>query len=1806
MFTIIAAGVSLLYNGARSLYNHLTKDLGARQSKEIDFQLPRVADGAPIPLFWGTVRIKSPLLAHAFGQAYKQDSSGVDRYYSNFVFVLGIPRQQVSSTGTVSLLRVWSGESAPNLDAASDLRWDIVTDGASSGCAFYSSGPGLDPQSPAGAFAGGHIYLYGPATTMVGEPIRVKFADLGEDASLFPDYKGSVKIALMGNESFDGDSVYSRWVWTGPEIPDPISFEIIEQAYVDETSAPSYHKIIDASQANPIGVIYDILTSDWGKLGIDTAKIDSTSFLAAGTTMITERHGLSLVVYEELSAQELIQEIVNQIGAVLYDDPATGKITIALIRDDYVAGDQPLIDESVVLEPPSLENVTWPETYNQVRVVFTDRTRDYTSQTAIAQDLANIAAQGKVRSIEYSFPGITHPVLAAQVAARELRQVSIPLKRLRLVVDRSAYALRPGGLFRFTWADYGISAMVFRISSVDLGMLEDGRIILEAIQDVYSVASTVNDALPPYIWVEPTTISPPPVAESVIQEAPRWIQDRARAMNYIADATQNHLLYLAVPNSQTDSFKGVASDSGNGTVQDAVLGTITPLPQDTQRCGFSGYAAVETAYSRSLDPYDTTTGLRIDGLTGVTLASASTANMAAFGANLALVGDELIAFETVTDIGGGVWRLNNVWRGLLDTPATAHAVDERVFFLSASGWVLDGKHVGVSERIIGQTALANIVPIKGAVEAEPTLIDSTSIVIAGRAGKPYPAADFELDASKAITALQEDGIDGTWLRRDYSASIERGDAADDSATGYTYRVYASRGDFAETEVSPSGAAINAASVNNINLAKCGHGAIDVSLRTISGSLTSWADPTIRVDAEPWRNLLINPRFETPVGRYSGGTTEGWTVTDGLVTTGSTSALGGAGFYVKHNGDGAWTISQTVDVSGYGDSGEFTAFFSCYTRSDPAGDTEDLDFTFDSLDVDDVVVDTQTLNVVPSTTQWDRQLIKIAGMAGAAKLKITIAATTSETNPSGWVTECALRLGQVYATQNEILNPSFASGLTSWTTAASGITTGVTTTLYEGAEYIQGNDAAFEIYQDVTPNTGWQAGSIAHLEVATMCAEAALTDTAEIVLEARNAGGLLTSTTTGAITLATQNIWERKTLSLDLPFDTTTVRVRLIGTAVGDSVCDIAYDDVIMFVHKQLEPLWSLEADFAAPTPQYMPKTISRWWQDFQVQAPTTGLWDGSSLTSQAPNSPIMINNGATLTTALPGGFDYLSHCETTAFETASGDISTMHDDHAFANFSTLRSFCAAAFIRLDPASLGSGCQILGRLATTRGWGLEVLSDGTVKATLKGALATITATSTRTIHDGGLHFVAIHYNEPTDVLRVIVDGTEVTASTVGVGESRVFATKFRIGRSTSSGTLFQGQIARVYLWQHTAAESILASIASIYTHGSDPSGLLSAAAGGITSGEEAAFVVKGSSGILVSRMANGQYPIAYGNAASAWGLAISKGTSENRASMDFTDGAAWVNSGCTVTQGIRDVEGFLRGVTLTGTNSNYFTAAALALDATADTRITFFVKGTAAANMRVELRNTSGVLKDTEVVAVTTAWKRIDLSMTWDDSTANAELWFYPSDTVTSRTITLSSPILIHQSGAYWPTLLPCRGASPAFLTAVSYRFSEDLSVAPAKNLSFEGEIVAFGVCDSTPAAAGYVLDLHNAVDNDSRRTIEVTAGGLLEADYYDAAGSATTSEVTPTGGQWAAIWQARSRWCYAGCRDTGTFAYLYLADESDTVNASDNDVASAVSAELTNVLARLEIGSASGGPANALINRVEAYSREDELWPGSA
>lgn len=95
------------------------------------------------------------------------------------------------------------------------------------------------------------------------------------------------------------------------------------------------------------------------------------------------------------------------------------------------------------------------------------------------------------------------------------------------------------------------------------------------------------------------------------------------------------------------------------------------------------------------------------------------------GANLMLVGDEVIGYSTVAPSSGN-WELSDILRGLRGTPMTSHAIGDRAISLHGS----DLARVNVREELIGETVLVKV------VSAGQTLADVTEVSVVIAANSP--------------------------------------------------------------------------------------------------------------------------------------------------------------------------------------------------------------------------------------------------------------------------------------------------------------------------------------------------------------------------------------------------------------------------------------------------------------------------------------------------------------------------------------------------------------------------------------------------------------------------------------------------------------------------------------------------------------------------------------------------------------------------------------------------------------------------------------------------------------------------------------------------------------------------------------------------------------------------------------------------------------------------------------------------------------------------------------------------------------
>lgn len=527
-------------------------------------------------------------------------------------------------------------------------------------------------------------------------------------------------------------------------------------------------------EANPAEVLWEILTSEWRGLGIPSSEVDSTSFIAAGTTLDDEGHGLSMIVAQEVDAVDLLKTVLRQIDGILYFDHASGEIKLKLIRDDYTVGSLPLIDATNVDgdSKPVWKTTIPDEVYNQVRVLFEDRDKNYEERPAVATNDAEMLSQnGRVRTSDQRFPGVKNSTLANKIAFRELKFLSIPTIQLTVKVNREAVDLQPGDAFRFSWPDFSVVDVVFRVQSIDRGTLDDGRVTIHAIRDKFDTGGVQIFTPPgrnpdgPIKAPDFGVVQPVDPGASRGFEVPRFVLANATTWGHVSTNNQydSYAMILAgrpdSPSGQRmSSYHAETSITGQAAYQreTPITRQVSPIPfartgQELSRLDYAQTdsviieGVVDTSVLNNLTPGseddEIAEGQNLIMFTDPTGRSGHTSSFAQFYQSLGYGVDEICAYESFNDLGNGRVELVNVRRGLLDTVPNDLRLGSQVWFLTSSGLSALGR-----SRYSGDEDLDyRIVPSSGIVSGNPETQDVVLLPLSHRALGWYPAARFYVD-----------------------------------------------------------------------------------------------------------------------------------------------------------------------------------------------------------------------------------------------------------------------------------------------------------------------------------------------------------------------------------------------------------------------------------------------------------------------------------------------------------------------------------------------------------------------------------------------------------------------------------------------------------------------------------------------------------------------------------------------------------------------------------------------------------------------------------------------------------------------------------------------------------------------------------------------------------------------------------------------------------------------------------------------------------------------------------------------------
>ena len=424
-----------------------------------EFQIPKAREGDVISLIYGQVRVNAPVLSWMEAPEYNEVT---DAYIMNMLFTLGIP----FSDGVNAVTNMWAGDKK--------FFWNIA---APPGL-FFAQGESADGTNLG---AGLVEPLDGnPLQKLVEDDgthvknIGASMINAGLGATTIPGYRGYTSIGLIGWQTSGRSNNLSAY-----------GFET-SSYQLNHPRLGTFAK--SGVDSNPVNVIHDLLTGTMGKLGLPESLIDMPSFEAAQWKLFSEGHGYSRAISELSSGEKVIQEILRQIDAVLYEDPKTGKIGIKLIRNDYDPLTIPHINSTNCEDITNYAAGGWENLPNKIRILFTNREDDYQDGTGNAQNLGAVDfTDFTVREQLIEMRGVTRQELAYEIAERELAARSRPIAKGTAIVDRSFMDVKQGDAVRVTWDNHHIDGLVFRVAAVDRGSRADGKIQLDLIQDYFYV-----------------------------------------------------------------------------------------------------------------------------------------------------------------------------------------------------------------------------------------------------------------------------------------------------------------------------------------------------------------------------------------------------------------------------------------------------------------------------------------------------------------------------------------------------------------------------------------------------------------------------------------------------------------------------------------------------------------------------------------------------------------------------------------------------------------------------------------------------------------------------------------------------------------------------------------------------------------------------------------------------------------------------------------------------------------------------------------------------------------------------------------------------------------------------------------------------------------------------------------------------------------------------------------------------------------------------------------------------------------------
>lgn len=453
------------------------------------------------------------------------------------------------------------------------------------------------------------------------------------------------------------------------------------------------------SGSNPAAVVWDLLKLS----GVPDNKIDQVSFQAAADFWFAKDYGINFSVNSITQLQDLVKRAIGGLDGILTTN-TDGKFIIKIKDPDSDPVDSISDDDYIDFKA---KRTTYAQVANDFKATFKDEEQDYTTRTVVAQNQAAIMINENIVTEAIDLNIFTKVAAASKRLTEIMKNWSYPALEIDVETHLGLSELLPGDKVEVSNTKLGIISADFWITEINKKDLDKNEFGFRARQ----VTETLFDDI-----FQPSGGSYNVPQVSTLEE---FDNVRFFELPYTSQYGFEVALLCLVNREKgfETSFKLQISQVIDSGYQD--MAVFSNFSQ-------AGFLAEEYPLTRNIDLEQGilyTPALKDPRFN--TISGAELFTMPRY----AIIGDEILAFQTVTNEGSDV-RLTNVIRNLFNTTRAIHTIGQQIFLVNLGANVLQG--------IPFSSFYAKAIPQFGADIFDPSLVTPILVTLTNKAKKPRP------------------------------------------------------------------------------------------------------------------------------------------------------------------------------------------------------------------------------------------------------------------------------------------------------------------------------------------------------------------------------------------------------------------------------------------------------------------------------------------------------------------------------------------------------------------------------------------------------------------------------------------------------------------------------------------------------------------------------------------------------------------------------------------------------------------------------------------------------------------------------------------------------------------------------------------------------------------------------------------------------------------------------------------------------------------------------------------------------------